>query len=193
MTVTELPPLLARRMPAGRTPTAGRPPGAAAHPAGSARSGAELALRVVAPDEVAEEEWEGRAAVAAPDVVAPSRTTRVVDAIVERRVPARLVFVATTLVVCAALFGLVAFHVLLTQGQFRLQRLEARTADEQAAYDRLRLQVAQLESPARIVAAAQERLGMVPPAGIKYLSAVGVTADPSPSPPALPPRPAPRP
>jgi cell division protein FtsL len=77
------------------------------------------------------------------------------------------------LFVIAALFGLVASHVVLTQGQFRLEQLEKQAAEEQARFERLRLQVAQLESPERIVAAAQERLGMVPPPGVKYLSPVG--------------------
>lgn len=59
------------------------------------------------------------------------------------------------------LFGLVAFHVLLTQGQFTLQKLENRANDQQAQYERLRLQVAQLESPSRIRSEAVDRLGMV--------------------------------
>ena len=92
---------------------------------------------------------------------------------VDRRRRARLVTGLTVLFVIAALFGLVASHVVLTQGQFRLEQLEKQAAEEQARFERLRLQVAQLESPERIVAAAQERLGMVPPPGVKYLSPVG--------------------
>ena len=84
----------------------------------------------------------------------------------------RLLVACTVLVVGAALFGLVAAHVMLTQNQFRLEKLERLAADEQARYERLRPQVAELESPARIVAAAQERLGMVPPASVKYLTPV---------------------
>jgi cell division protein FtsL len=74
------------------------------------------------------------------------------------------------LVGCAAVFGLVGVHVLLTQGQFRLARLQSRADDEEARYVRLRLEVAGLESPARIVAAAQERLGMVAPSSLTYLT-----------------------
>lgn len=59
------------------------------------------------------------------------------------------------------LFGLVAFHVLLTQGQFKLQSLENKANKEQANYERFRLQVAQLESPSRITNEAVNRLGMV--------------------------------
>lgn len=76
-------------------------------------------------------------------------------------------------VVAVALFGLVASHVALTQGQFRLEKIRTKAGAEQDRYERLRLQVAELESPGRIVAAAQERLGMVPPATIKYLEPIG--------------------
>ena len=90
-----------------------------------------------------------------------------------RRRRVRLVTVGAGALVSALLFGLVAFHVLIAQSQLQLGRMETQTSDAQARYDRLRLQVAQLSSPARIVAAAQERLGMVPPPGITYLSPAG--------------------
>jgi cell division protein FtsL len=60
------------------------------------------------------------------------------------------------------LFALVAFHVLLTQGQFSLQKLQNKADEQQKQYERLRLQVAQLESPSRIQSEAVNRLGMVP-------------------------------
>jgi cell division protein FtsL len=60
------------------------------------------------------------------------------------------------------LFALVAFHVLLTQGQFSLQKLQTKANQQQAQYERMRLQVAQLESPSRIQSEAVNRLGMVP-------------------------------
>ena len=94
-----------------------------------------------------------------------------------RRARARMMAVLVVIVVAAALFGLVTSHVALTQGQFRLEEMRDRAEAEQARYERLRLQVAELESPGRIVAAAQERLGMVPPPGITYLSPIGPTAD----------------
>lgn len=80
--------------------------------------------------------------------------------------------------VLVSLFGLVASHVMLTQGQFRLDTLRTRTASEQARYERLRLKVAELESPSRIVATAQERLGMVPPPSVTYLSPTGAASAP---------------
>ena len=78
-------------------------------------------------------------------------------------------------------FGLVVAHVALGQGQLRLDRLTARAAADEARNERLQLEVAQLESPERIVAAAQERLGMVPPPGVTYLSAEGPVSAPSPA------------
>src|SRR6202040_2624963 len=81
---------------------------------------------------------------------------------------------------CGMLFGLAAVHVLLTEGQFRLQRLQRQSDDAQAQYVRLRLEVAQLESPQRIVAAAQERLGMVPPTALTYLTPTGPVTTPGP-------------
>ncbi|MGH9180534.1 MAG: hypothetical protein ACRDY5_02310 [Acidimicrobiales bacterium] len=85
----------------------------------------------------------------------------------------RLLPIAAALAVAAALFGLVAAHASLAQGQFRLLDLERRADTEQARYEHLRLEVARLEAPSRVVAVAQERLGMVPPAAVTYLSPSG--------------------
>jgi len=126
----------------------------------------------------------GRLAPARP-ATSPSedggRHLRVVDA--RRRRPRRkqqarlrLLAVGACLVVCGSLFGLVGAHALLVSGQSRLDGLQDVVADEQARYQRLRLEVAELESPARVMAAAQERLGMVPPPEITYLSPSGVVA-----------------
>jgi cell division protein FtsL len=98
-----------------------------------------------------------------------------------RRRRARLLVALTSVLVVAALFGLAAAHVVLTQNQFRLEQLNRAADQQQLQYERLRRQVADLESPSRIVAAAQERMGMVPPASVKYLTpAKGATA-PAPS------------
>lgn len=72
--------------------------------------------------------------------------------------------------VLAVVFALVAIHVLLAQNQFELDRLDTRSSAAEAQYDRLRLQVAQLESPERVVATAEGRLGMVQPPKITYLT-----------------------
>jgi cell division protein FtsL len=90
----------------------------------------------------------------------------------------RRFMVASALVVLAAsLLATVAAHAALAQGQFRLERLQSRADEEQARYERLRLRVAELESPSRVVAVAQKRLGMVPPPGVTYLAPTGSTAD----------------
>ena len=65
---------------------------------------------------------------------------------------------------CAGLFAIVGVRVLLAQGQGPVDKLESQVTAAQAENQRLRLDVARLESPSRIVAEAQARLGMVPPA-----------------------------
>jgi cell division protein FtsL len=86
-----------------------------------------------------------------------------------RRRRRRLVAVAMAVVLCASLFGVVAFHVVLTEGQLELERLQARASAEQSRNTRLRLEVAQLESPEWIVNSAIND-GMVPPDGTTYLT-----------------------
>ncbi|MEY2462250.1 MAG: hypothetical protein QOH64_388 [Acidimicrobiaceae bacterium] len=76
----------------------------------------------------------------------------------------------------AVLFGLVLCHTLLVQNQQRLDRIDTQVREQQALYQRSRLAVAQLEAPARIVAAATQRLHMVPPPGTSYLVPSGTTA-----------------
>ena len=87
---------------------------------------------------------------------------------------ARALAVLTAGLVLAGLFGLVAFHVLLTESQLRLDQLQQRATQQREEYDRLRLKVAELEAPERVVAVAQQRLGMVSPPGVTYLSPTGV-------------------
>jgi cell division protein FtsL len=80
------------------------------------------------------------------------------------------------MLMAAGLFGVVAFHVVLTQGQLDLQRLQSKAASGRATEASLRLQVAQLESPERVVADAQH-LGLAPPATVRYLTP-GTTVPP---------------
>lgn len=120
----------------------------------------------------------------APAHVAPKRPPlRVVQpgerTAADQRRRTRRWAVCTVLLVACGLFGLVVSHVLLTQNQFRLERLQRQAAAEQARFERLRLQVAELESPGRIVAAAQERLGMVSPPSVKYLTPAKTTPAPA--------------
>lgn len=93
-----------------------------------------------------------------------------------RRARARRLLAAAGVLVAVGLFGVVIAHVMLMQGQFELQQLQQRSAASQAEYDRLRLQVSELESPDRIVEVAQVKLGMVAPRTITYLAP---SADPA--------------
>jgi cell division protein FtsL len=94
---------------------------------------------------------------------------------------ARLLVVLIGGAIAAALFGVVAFHVVLTQNQLDIQHLQAEADAASVKQQQLRLQVAQLESPERVVDAAQ-KLGMVPPATVRYLSPNGAPAIVKPTP-----------
>lgn len=105
-----------------------------------------------------------------------------------RRKRARRLVVLAGVAIAAALFGVVAFHVVLTQNQLDLQHLRAEADKASVRQQQLRLQVAQLESPERVVDDAQ-KLGMVPPATVRYLSPNGAApAPPKPTPSAVAPR-----
>jgi cell division protein FtsL len=74
--------------------------------------------------------------------------------------------------------AVVACQVLLVQGQQRLDAVHGEIAEQTDRYDELRLEVAELESPERIVAAATE-LGMVPPPEVTYLTPSGAVTLPA--------------
>jgi len=85
-------------------------------------------------------------------------------------------------------FGLVYLHVVLAQRQFALDRLTTQVQAQQTTYQELRLEVAQLGSPAHIISTAEGQLGMRQPASVTYLtptpsvtvpSAAATSADPS--------------
>jgi cell division protein FtsL len=105
---------------------------------------------------------------AAPERVRPK--LRIVDA-APPRVSLRVFGAVSCTLIFAALFGLAIFHSFLVQGQLRLDKIDRQISDEEAHQRELRLQVAQLGSPDRILAAAQAR-GMVQPDDRKYLAAV---------------------
>lgn len=115
-------------------------------------------------------------------VLRPEQTRTEAD---ERRLVRQIAIVAT-IVAALCVFGVVVFHVVLTQNQFRLESLRDQGADREAEYDRLRLQVAELESPERIIAEAQQRLGMITPPDVIYLTPSidqpSVTGDSAPPP-----------
>lgn len=82
----------------------------------------------------------------------------------------RLLVTVGALLTVGLAFGVVASQVAVAANQDRLDKLERRLTDEQARYDRLRYQVAELESPERVAAAAQAKLGMVEPATVNYVA-----------------------
>lgn len=101
--------------------------------------------------------------------VAPRRHLRVVGPAerVRRRLTPRAGVVLTALTF-AVLLAIAVAHTLLVQGQIHLDELESSLRVEQARYQELRKEVAEMESPGRIVAAAEE-LGMVMPEDLVYL------------------------
>ena len=72
--------------------------------------------------------------------------------------------------VFAGLFAIVAVRVVLAQGQAEIDALTESIEAQQAVRQDLRLTVAELEAPAQIVAAARQRLGMVTPVTVTYLT-----------------------
>lgn len=102
-----------------------------------------------------------------------------------RRWRAALAFIGAAVFVTGGLVGIVAAHVALTQGQFALGRLQGQLAKEHTVQEQLRLQVAQLQSPQRIVQTAEQRLHMVSPSTVTYLTPVTAPASaPTPASPA---------
>jgi cell division protein FtsL len=69
-----------------------------------------------------------------------------------------------------ALFLVAVSHALLIESQIRLDDLDKQVSEEQAQYEDLREEVAELESPARIQEAATE-MGMVPPGETVWIGA----------------------
>lgn len=137
----------------------------------------KTAARVAAP-RLRHTTREGAVAAAprrAPRVQPPATARpklRVVDPEVLRRQRRFRRFVGLIgLVTVAALLVAVGFHVKLAESQFQLDRLNQQTAKEQRRYQELRLQVAELAAPDRIVETAKDKLGMVQPERVTYLSA----------------------
>lgn len=85
-------------------------------------------------------------------------------------VRARLLLGGGAVLAVMVAFALVYLHVVTAQRQFRLDSLSAHVAKQEATYSRLRLQVAQLDSPQQIIATAEGKLGMLQPSSVIYLS-----------------------
>jgi hypothetical protein len=78
--------------------------------------------------------------------------------------------VVLTVLLFVALFGVAVSHALLIEGQARVDDLDQQVAAEQARYGELRRDVAELESPQRILGEATGKLGMVPAGDPVWLS-----------------------
>jgi cell division protein FtsL len=122
-----------------------------------------------------------------PDVE-ESRHLRAVPPLVRARTRRwnrpRVLALAGAGLVLAVTFGLVYLHVVMAQRQFALDRLTAKVQAEQATYQSLRVQVAQLGSPAQIISTAEGQLGMRQPASVTYLTptvTIGGPPEPAPS------------
>jgi cell division protein FtsL len=101
-----------------------------------------------------------------------SRHLRVVRPGARRRTSFKLTpktGVTLTVLMFGALFGVAVSHALLIQSQIKLDEMDKDAADEQARYEQNRADVAELESPDRIIAAARD-LGMVDPAETVWLT-----------------------
>lgn len=110
----------------------------------------------------------------------PLRLVRLDEGARGRRIT-RIFTALVAMAACAGLFATVCAHVLLAQGQADLDALNARAANAEAAHQQLQVDVAELESPARIVPAARQRLGMIPPPTVVYLTP-GAPRVPAPTP-----------
>jgi hypothetical protein len=76
--------------------------------------------------------------------------------------------VVLTALLFTIMFAVAGAQSLLVQGQVRLDAVDKQLAQEQARYQELRKDLAQKESPERVVAAAHEQ-GMVTPSDLVYL------------------------
>jgi cell division protein FtsL len=110
-------------------------------------------------------------ATLAPDADsrARGRHLRVVEGQTRRRLLGPM-GVIIAIVVFAGMLAVAAVQAFLVQGQIQLDDLDNRVATQQAEYEQVRLDVARLEAPERIVEAAQSHLGMVEPADVTYLT-----------------------
>ena len=105
----------------------------------------------------------------------PQRHLRVVRPVhpgVKARRRARLLTTVLATLACVGLFAIVGLRVVLAQGQAEVDRLAVQVEQVQAEQQRLRLLVAERESPRVIVAAALDRLGMAPVGPTAHLQAV---------------------
>ena len=83
-----------------------------------------------------------------------------------------------TALVIFVFFALIYSRTTLSDSAFDLDKVESQIAQEEAAYQQLRLEVARLQSPERIVPLA-EQIGLVLPTQVRTVEAAGVTGSES--------------
>ncbi|HKZ28887.1 MAG TPA: hypothetical protein VJ482_04510 [Acidimicrobiia bacterium] len=79
-----------------------------------------------------------------------------------------------TALVIFVFFALIYSRTILSDSAFRLREVEAQISQEQATYQQLRLEVARLQSPERIVPLA-EGIGLVLPNEVRTIEVARVT------------------
>lgn len=87
-----------------------------------------------------------------------------------RRRRDRALMITVGLIIALGMFAIVGAQVVLTQRQLRLDTMAQKLSQAQTSNDELQLQVATLESPSRIVSAAQTQLHMLLPTSVVYLT-----------------------
>lgn len=119
-----------------------------------------------------------RPAPSRPAKPAPRPSLRLVEPTRRRRLRIgglRFAVTSTVLAVVGVLFGAVVMHADLAARQLRIDRLRSETRDAEQVHEQLKLEVAALEAPDRIVAVAQ-RLGLQAASGVTFLSPVAPAA-----------------
>jgi cell division protein FtsL len=96
-----------------------------------------------------------------------------------RRRRARLMLLGGVGLIVAIAFGLVYLHVAMAQRQFTLDQLNTRVQTQQADYQKLRLKVAQLDSPQNVISVAVGKLGMHQPTSVSYLAPTTTVGQPA--------------
>jgi len=87
-----------------------------------------------------------------------------------RRHRARLLLGMAAACAVVVAFALVYLRVIAAQRQFTLDNLNTQVTQQEATYQRLQLEVAQLNAPDRIVGVAEGKLGMVPSTSVPVLT-----------------------
>jgi len=79
-----------------------------------------------------------------------------------------------TALVLFVFFALIYSRTALSDSAFDLEKVQGQIAREEATYQQLRLEVARLQSPERVVPLA-EQIGLVLPTQVRTVEAAGVT------------------